>query len=619
MKAWQKRIAGALKLERGSRGQGLTEFALILPLLLVVIMGVIDFGRALFIYTSIFNAAREGVRYGAVEPLSLEDITSQVRASILMADPAEVEVWVWYDRGPGTDPFYDPAAVQIGDRVVVHANHQIGLITPLISAMVNSLPVDVQAARTIVSLGEGGMPGAPSPAPPTATPEGGPTATATVTATTEATSTPVPTQTPVPTVVPTSTPLPPIVITEPLWENDRQVIGTAAPGAVLSLRDVHDASIQLSTTVGPDGVFSFNTPPLVAGHLIVVQGYGEQDFAVVQGTNPTATPTPVPTPTPTPPPDTPYIVISPECAPDGEAVEITVEGFNWTSTGGGKKVSIDWDGGRMLAGINPVGGHFQTSFTVTPAAGEHTVTAINGDGDTATAVFVAPCVPDLPNLRGGSLELYEEQLVADDGSLRVVVEVLNVGTEPVGSFFWVDMYLDPASPDDLQSESSVAWGVVSSLAAGESVTMVLSYDGFVEDGDHTLYVLADTWDQVIEADETDNVVSMDINVSNGILPTPTPTPSGDVGSISGETWLFIDGYTISQGRVDVYAYDALTGALVGQTVSDADGAYLLSNLPPGSYDVVGELTINGQLYKDTSSGISVIAGQTVEDVLLVLH
>jgi len=48
------------------KGQSLVEFALILPFLLVLIGGVVDFGLSLFVGHVIQNAAREGARAGAV-------------------------------------------------------------------------------------------------------------------------------------------------------------------------------------------------------------------------------------------------------------------------------------------------------------------------------------------------------------------------------------------------------------------------------------------------------------------------------------------------------------------------------------------------------------------------
>jgi len=58
------------KLNHSSRrGQTLVEFALILLVLLTLAVFIFDLGRAVYYYSAIQNAAREGVRYGAVNPV----------------------------------------------------------------------------------------------------------------------------------------------------------------------------------------------------------------------------------------------------------------------------------------------------------------------------------------------------------------------------------------------------------------------------------------------------------------------------------------------------------------------------------------------------------------------
>jgi Flp pilus assembly protein TadG len=52
-------------LKRGTRGQSLVEFALILPVLLILMLGTIDFGRVYFAYVSVTNAARNGAQYAS--------------------------------------------------------------------------------------------------------------------------------------------------------------------------------------------------------------------------------------------------------------------------------------------------------------------------------------------------------------------------------------------------------------------------------------------------------------------------------------------------------------------------------------------------------------------------
>lgn len=52
--------------EAQSRGQSLVEFALVLPVLLVILLGVVDLGRAIYYYNTLSNLAREGARAGIV-------------------------------------------------------------------------------------------------------------------------------------------------------------------------------------------------------------------------------------------------------------------------------------------------------------------------------------------------------------------------------------------------------------------------------------------------------------------------------------------------------------------------------------------------------------------------
>jgi Flp pilus assembly protein TadG len=51
------------------RGQGLAEFALVFPIIVLLLVAVFDIGRGVYAYTSIANAARQGARVAAVNQL----------------------------------------------------------------------------------------------------------------------------------------------------------------------------------------------------------------------------------------------------------------------------------------------------------------------------------------------------------------------------------------------------------------------------------------------------------------------------------------------------------------------------------------------------------------------
>lgn len=64
---------GLRRLIRGTRGQSLAEFALLLPILMIMVLGAIDFGRAYFAYVSVTNASRNAAQYGSFNTIRAND------------------------------------------------------------------------------------------------------------------------------------------------------------------------------------------------------------------------------------------------------------------------------------------------------------------------------------------------------------------------------------------------------------------------------------------------------------------------------------------------------------------------------------------------------------------
>ena len=49
----------------GSRAQAMVEFAIVAPILFLMLLGILEVGRMMFLYASVTNASREAVRYGS--------------------------------------------------------------------------------------------------------------------------------------------------------------------------------------------------------------------------------------------------------------------------------------------------------------------------------------------------------------------------------------------------------------------------------------------------------------------------------------------------------------------------------------------------------------------------
>lgn len=78
------------------RGAALVEAALVLPIFFMVILGIVEFGRAFMISQMIQNAAREGCRKGVTGAYTTATITSDIKSELssLGVDSTKVNVTV---------------------------------------------------------------------------------------------------------------------------------------------------------------------------------------------------------------------------------------------------------------------------------------------------------------------------------------------------------------------------------------------------------------------------------------------------------------------------------------------------------------------------------------------
>jgi Flp pilus assembly protein TadG len=192
---------------RHERGQALAEFSLILPILLLVVFGIIDFGRVIFVFSDASTALRDAARKAeilglanAAPPPSYADC-DLLRSTALQTrfvNSEEVEVYYWDTTEPvlpafdavlaedaNTNP--DPVAREAsqttllasahytceggltigdtsmtkislsgsemdnGDLLRVHYTGRVQFLTPFLSAIWSGIDLDFYAQRTVVT------------------------------------------------------------------------------------------------------------------------------------------------------------------------------------------------------------------------------------------------------------------------------------------------------------------------------------------------------------------------------------------------------------------------------------------------------------------------------------
>ena len=118
--ALTRNLGGCVLSWRSQAAQSLIEFALVVPIFLIILCSIFEFGRALIEFTSISNAAREGARAGIVQSKSISDITTAALSTTVTAG-AQPDVTITAYRN--NSPLTDPSTRQPGDFVQVQVSH----------------------------------------------------------------------------------------------------------------------------------------------------------------------------------------------------------------------------------------------------------------------------------------------------------------------------------------------------------------------------------------------------------------------------------------------------------------------------------------------------------------
>ena len=222
-----------------SKAQAMVEFAIVLPILLLLLYGLLEAGRLLFIYSTVVTASRQAVRYGSATGegtggvpryQDCQGIREAAQRVDFLRSFDDSDIIIQWDTGPGTTKFplcptnnpdtsFDPTNNSSRLLVRIEGDYLpiVPKIVPFISRSNGDTPKDPiksESARTVlvsVAIQVTVPPSTWIAASSTATPSPTPTDTPTPTNTPTNTPTPTvvntntPTRTPTPTLTPTAT------------------------------------------------------------------------------------------------------------------------------------------------------------------------------------------------------------------------------------------------------------------------------------------------------------------------------------------------------------------------------------------------------------------------------
>lgn len=154
-------IGGAAGHSRGhgrrsaDHGQSLVEFALVFPIIVLLVAGFVEIGRAVFAYNTIANAARQGARVAAVNQLA--DVTEcnemwpiddpyephwSIRGCAILAAKTlgitTSNVSVAYAPPPGTSLTCSPT-LHVGCLASVTVTYHYSVSTPFVNMVIGPI------------------------------------------------------------------------------------------------------------------------------------------------------------------------------------------------------------------------------------------------------------------------------------------------------------------------------------------------------------------------------------------------------------------------------------------------------------------------------------------------
>jgi len=162
-------IIGIKHTGKRNFGQGLVELALTLPIFLLLVYGIFEVGRLIFMYSAVLNASRDAARYAAASGKNSSGVEYYRDCNGIKAHADKVSsfvdlsatgaVVIQYDHGPvdttsevvtfATCPLTAGQKLRLGDRVVVTVSTTFNPIVPLVN--LGNIPITAKTTRSVIT------------------------------------------------------------------------------------------------------------------------------------------------------------------------------------------------------------------------------------------------------------------------------------------------------------------------------------------------------------------------------------------------------------------------------------------------------------------------------------
>lgn len=137
--------------KRKTEGQSFTELSVLILILILLVAGVADFGRAYFTFVQMRDAAQEGASFGSYSPTEFSAIEDRIRDTmkhpIDMSDPSTVQV-VTSLTNPGMACAGFDASTLEPNKIEISILYDLPIITPFLGAIIGNQQIPLTATVT---------------------------------------------------------------------------------------------------------------------------------------------------------------------------------------------------------------------------------------------------------------------------------------------------------------------------------------------------------------------------------------------------------------------------------------------------------------------------------------